>query len=361
MRRVVAAATLLALGLTACAGPESEGSPAKVQVLGPSEVTRARTLEAGTDYSVVARGPAKVGDRTAYWHALVSDKEMLGVLVMPSKTPETAASTVVLMDPKSGKVREVAEPPAGTQMIGADFSSRYIVWTETTSSNIGNAPWTLRSFDRRTGTVRTLATSDLLLEDGPHMSDGQVYLTIADSEELPTTASAYRVAVDGPSELKKVASDVQGVFPYGRDLAIIRDGEFFIRKAGTRIERRADSQRRGRQKCGATAAADVIVQCDNHRGRPRLTVQAQHATYEIRFPKPKPHSLGYGVGYLGCAASWVTFTFDDQAFVFDLKSETIGRFNGAQSVSAPGRSFGDAIPYAEIGQDKPTLFVRLLP
>jgi len=367
----------LSLSLIGCSGSAPGGPPGAsdpTQIIGPSAVEHAPALEEGKDYEVVSRLPAKVGDRITNWRGLVSESEAFGHLTIRSTDPERDPSSIVLMNTNTRRLKTIEELPAGTQLIGMDFSKDYVVWTETTSFSANSEPWTLRSYDRRTESVRTLTTSDelgvgdppWLAPNGvvPRLMNGQVYLLAADSVELPVTATAYRVAVGGSGGLKKVAADVQGVFPSSGDLLVIRDGEFFLQGTSGGSERRVDPKRRGSQECPGLAREGVILECDVRNGRPRLTILADGKTTEIRFPRPDPNSLNYGVGYLNCSASWVAFTFNDKAHVLDLKSGKLGTLKGAQYTPSDP-SWHQTIMYRGTGSigiapaPKPAAIIRL--
>lgn len=342
-RFVVGITLALSLSLLGCSGSAPGGPrsvPDPTQIIGPSAVKHAPALKEGNDYQVLSSLPGKVGDRVTNWRGLVSESEAFGALTTPSADPESVPSSIVLMNTNTRRVKKVEELPAGTQLIGMDFSKDYIVWTETTSFSANSEPWSLRSYDRRTESVRTLATSNELgvgdppwlapVGVVPRLMNGQVYLLAADSARLPVTATAYRVPVDGSDGLAQVATDVQGAFTDSGDLLVIRDGEFFRRDTDDGSERRLDPKRRGSEKCPGWAREGVVVECDVRKGKPRLTILADGKTTEIRFPRPDPNSLNYGVGYLNASASWVAFSFNDKAHVLNLKTGKLGTLNGAQ-------------------------------
>jgi hypothetical protein len=375
-----AAAGVLALGLsllTGCSGSVPGGPPesraGQARVIAPATVEKAPPLRADEDYEVVSEAPAMVRKRRTHWRGMVSDSTVFGELAVPSKYPDQVPTTLVLLNTRSGHLTTVAELPAGVQLIGMDFSKTNIVWTETTSFSAVTEPWTLRSYDRRSGLLRTLATSDSLGVDEPpwlpphgvvpRLSDGQVYVLAADGTDLPAKATAYRVPVDGSSGLLKVARDVQGVFPGAGDLTLIRHGQFFRKPSQGGGEKLIDPRHRGSQECPGAADSGVVVECDTYKGKPRLTILANGQVTEVRFPRPDPDSMNYGVGYLNCRSSWVTFSFNDKAYVLNLRTGRLGTLKGAQSTSS-NPSWDETISYRKNESIKPTAepdkYIRLL-
>jgi hypothetical protein len=152
------------------------------------------------------------------------------------------------------------------------------------------------------------------------------------------------------------------VFPQSRDLLVIRDGEFYLRDPSKRSERQVDPQRRGSQKCSGWARGGVVVECDTREGKPRLTILTKRGTTEVRFPRPDANSMNYGVGYLNCSATWVTFTFNDKAHVLNLKTGRLGTLKGAQ-YTISNSSWHHTINYRKTDGDaseaRSTAFIRL--
>lgn len=374
--RQLTVAMTMALGLSplGCSGPAPGGStsdPGQPQIVGPVAVAEAPELKERKDYDVVSDLPAKMNGRVAIWRGMVSPSEAFADLSTQSATVDMTPTPIVLLNIHSRRVKKIAELPGETQLVGMDFSKDYIVWTDTTSFDAYSQPWTLRSYDRRTGKVRVLASSDELGVDHPpllppygvvpRLTAGQVYLLAAASNRLPLTAHAYRVSLSGRGHLKRVAPDVQGIFPQGKRLLLIRDGEFFSRSARSEPERPVDPRRRGSERCAGTASVGVVVECDTYKGKPRLTILQARKVVEIRFPQPDPNSMNYGVGYLNCSASWVTFSFNDHAYVYNLRNGKLGTLKGAQYTAA-NPSWGRTIAYHETNfspGSNPTEFIRL--
>lgn len=359
----VAVGIALALGLSVfgCSDPAPGGTAdsSGTRIITPSAVAKTPLLREGADYEVTARLPGTVGTKATHWRGLVSKTEAFGELQAQTTIYlDRVPTTIILMDTRTRRVKKIAEQPAGTQVVGMDFSRSHIVWTETTSSDASSEPWVLRSYDRGTGSVRTLATSDSLgVQDPPwlppqgvmpRLNRGQVYLLAADSNNLPPKATAYRVSLEGNGGLKKVAADVQGVFPSRDHLTLIRNGEFYRRELGGGKEKPLDRKRRGSEACPGWAVGDVVVECDSYNHKPRLTILTNGRTTEIRFPKPDPNSMNYGVGYLNANAGWVTFSFDDKAYVYNLTSGRMGILKGAQYTTS-NPSWGRAIKYLVTG------------
>jgi hypothetical protein len=110
------------------------------------------------------------------------------------------------------------------------------------------------------------------------------------------------------------------------------------------------------------AADGVVVECDTYKGKPRLTILKAGKVIEIRFPRPDPNSMNYGVGYVNCSASWVTFSFNDHAYVYSLRNGKLGTLKGAQYTTA-NPSSDRTIAYRETSfspGSNPTEFIRLL-
>jgi hypothetical protein len=343
-----------------------------VKVIAETDVENAPKLREGRDYTVAAEPPTTIRSKITYFYGLVSATEAFGTLDSPSPKASDDGS-VVLVDVSSGDVRTLSSLPGQSQVIGMSYSDRYITWSETPSSDASAEPWIIKSFDRSTGTVRTIASSTALgVENPPWLppygviprvdGDDAVFIS-ADSRKLPATASAYRVKLDGSSKPAALAHDVQGVYPDGKHLIVVRDGQFFSLDRSSGRETAVDSQKRGSVDCPGAAAQGVVVECDDVRGRSRLTVlEADKGITEIRLPKSNDSANVSGVAYLGCTSDWVTFTFDDKAYALDLKTKKLGRFANAQYIVA-GASAGRTIRYAPLWKSptdvKAAPFVKL--
>lgn len=376
---------LLALVLASCAG-SAKHKPTTAptepgRVIEADKVSSAPILVEGKDYLVVADPPLTVEGRTATYLGLLSPTLAFGkTSVAPANVQDPdsfVGDSVIVTDLKTKKstfITRDTDRKEPTYVTGMDFSDKYVTWSETTSQSVTSEPWEIYSLERSNGKVRQIASSGevgvvdppWLPPDGvvPKIYEGDVYLIAADSNNLPATASAYKVPLDGSKKLSKVLGNVQGIFTYANGVTFIRDGQFFRWSPNNKGESKVDAKNRSSAACPGISGGGVIVECDQSAtGVPRLTViEGDGKISEIDFPKPDQKSNNYGVGYLGATADWVTFTFDDDAYAFNLKNGRLGRFKGSESIVA-GPSWGNAIRYAELWKSptdvKPAPFIEL--
>lgn len=322
-------------------------------VLTTDDVEKAAVLDEGRGYRVVADPPTTIGSRRTSFLGMISATETFGTL--REQTGAVAgAGEVVVLDVPTGTVTPIASLRAGRDLVGMDFSDRFVVWSEAPPAGLRGS-WTIRSFDRATGEVRTVATAgdvgvgrpSLADPEGgvPHISGDDAIFVAGDSSRLPTTSTAYRVPLDGSDGPRRVAQDVRAAYPVGDRLAVLRDGRFSSLDlyAGTEDE---VEPRRGSTACSGYEAQGVYVLCDTEGGAPRLTiVQPGGDVAEVHLPDAEDGAATKGPTYFGASTDWVTFTYDDRAYVLDLDSMKLGRFAGAQFVSGT-QSAGNTIRYA---------------
>lgn len=336
-------------------GTASSGSTTPRTVLTAEDLQSARVLRAGSGYTVVADPPPRIGSRLTFFLGMISSTELFGTLGKPS-TGLAGGGDVVIFDLTSGKTKRLETLGKTSQVAGMTFSDRYVVWSVSSSMDVMSGPWTIKSFDRQSGMVRTVAKASDVGGGRPSLADPEggvprimgddVIFVAGDSEELPTTATAYRVPLDGSSKPEAIAADVQGAYPSGDRVAITRAGRFSMLDPATGKETEAESQHGG--DCTGFAAQGVLVTCDEVRGRPRLTVaEPGGAVTEIHLPGDNGGAATLGPAYFGASKDWVTFTYDDKAYVLDLVSKKLGRFPGAQYVSGE-QSVGNTIGYSRM-------------
>jgi hypothetical protein len=339
-------------------------------VLTTDDVEKAAVLDEGRGYRVVADPPATIGTRRTSFLGMISATEVFGTL-REQTGAMAGAGDVVVLDVPSGTVTSVASLRAGRDVVGMAYSDRFVVWSESPPAGLRGS-WAIRSFDRSTGGVRTLATAgdvgvgrpSLADPEGgvPHISGDDAIFVAGDSGRLPTTATAYRVPLDGSAGPRRVARDVRAAYPIGDRLAVLRDGRFSSLDlyAGTETD---VEPRRGSTTCPGFEAQGVYVLCDTEGGARRLTiVQPGGDVTEIHLSGSGGGAATTGPTYFGASRDWVTFTHDDRAYVLDLGSKKLGRFTGAQFVSG-SQSAGNTIRYgrtdALMTEALPAPFVEL--
>lgn len=381
----------LALVLASCAGSEKHNPTtmptAPERVIEADKVSSAPILVEGKDYQVVADPPLTVDGRTANYPGLLSPTLAFGkTSVAPAKVQDPdsfVGVSVIMTDLKTKKstfITRNTDRKEPSYVTGMDFSDKYVTWSETTSQTVSSEPWEIYSLERSNGKVRRIASSDVvgvvdppwLPPDGvvPKIYEGDVYLIAADSNDLPATAtatataSAYRVPLDGTKRLSKAIGNVQGIFTHSSGVTFIRNRQFYRWDPDSKKESKVDALKRSSAECPGTSGGGVIVECEaSVSGAPRRTViEADGKVSEIHFPKSDGTSDNAGVGYLGANTDWVTFTFDDDAYAYNLKSGKLGRFKGSQYIVA-GPSWGNTIRYAELWKSptdiRPAPFVEL--
>lgn len=351
------------------------------RIVDAGRVSSAPVLVKGKDYLVVADPPLTVEGRTANYLGLVGPDVVFGkTSVVPANVQDPnsfVGDSVIMTDLKTKKTTFITrntDRKKQSYVIGMDYSDKYVTWSETTSQSASSEPWTVYSLERSTGEVRRIASSDEVgVSDPPWLPpsgvtpkiyEEYVYLIAADSNNLPATASAYRVPLDGSKKLSKVIGNVQGVFTFANGVTFIRNGQFFRWNPSNKAESKVNTLNRSSANCPGTSGGGVIVECgQSATGTSRLTIiESDRNVSEIDFPKSDETSDNAGVGYLGANANWVTFTFDDKAYAFNLKSGKLGRFKGSQYIVA-GPSWGNTIRYAELWKSptdvKPAPFIEL--
>ncbi len=369
---------LLTGALAGCDAEPSRADPAdratssatSRTVLSAEDVTNAPALREGRGYTTVVDPPSMIGARVTLFLGMISPTEVFGTVRQPSDDV-AGGGDVVVYDTASGEARTLDTLAKDSQVVGMTFSDRYVAWSEVPTTGATSGPWTIRVLDRASGAVRTVASASDVGEGEPSLADpeggiprisgDEVIFVAGDSDMLPTAATAYRVPLDGSSKPRAIAADVQAAYPSGDRIVVSRDGQLSMLDLAGGKEAPVRPHRGG--ECAGFAAQGVYVQCDETRGAPRLTiVQPGGGVVEIHLPDAKGGAATEGPAYLGASTDWITFTYDDKAYVLDLESKKLGRFPGAQYVSGE-QSFGDTIGYFRMrtsGSDaEPAPFVKL--
>lgn len=222
---VSVSAIALALTVGACTSddtrepPPPESSPEHATTE-PLHIADALVIDEGAVNSRISgqtRARIDAGTELLPWSALPRGKAVVGVKHRDPRNPlRLVRNDLAILDPGSHDLQYVSTPTQseGIQIAGVVATRRWIAWITTPSTTLGDSPWTLYSYDRKTGASYELATAPTLPNgqapmtsdySQPSIAGDRVYLTGTSGTpkgDEPTT-SVYSAALDGTGGLRE--------------------------------------------------------------------------------------------------------------------------------------------------------------
>lgn len=188
----------------------------------------------GRDYRPITIVPPHLPDgRDIAVVGVDPDGILVAAVAQTFRTETIPPTSVALYRAGDGIIRYLSHgngpPGARRQVTGAVATRRWVVWTESTSTNLETDPWTVFSFDRRHGVLRQIAsaprTRSGVVPAVPGYTraslgaDGRVYLTAVEQGATgPYRAYVESVPVDGSGPLRREAPDGIAAMASGTDL-----------------------------------------------------------------------------------------------------------------------------------------------
>lgn len=297
---------------------------------------------------------------------------------------ELASRSVLLIDPTTGGRRYLSHssgpPGAVRQVVGIAADRRWVVWKETTSTDLFTDPWTLFSYDRRRHVTRRIAVAPKTPSgvnpvaagySRPSLaSDGRVYLGVVE----PSGRHDYRpyvesVPADGSAGLRR---EERGLGPVASGSRLVwvtptsASGRFAVRERDLRSGRETTLFDSAGTSCrsisGLGVAGDVaawLVRC-GHSERVDVMV-GDHLAATI---------TGDRLGYFEVTSGYVGFASGSgpyRQFIYQITTGRLLRVGAGQVVGGDMPGSGNYLmwlaepPSYAPGDTFDTHIVQLLP
>lgn len=178
-------------------------------------------MKEGRDYDVVATLPAKLKGVETYYDGVSPDGMVYGATfvedpeapeVFPGGQAITSRSSVILLDPGSGKVTRISDGNSRarrTAVGGIDVNEDWVTWYE--AEDRGGASWKLYSYDRSTGIERKLGSDKDAIEGdtglwaGTVISGDRVMMsTMTYADETGRADQVLSAPLDGSAPLSEL-------------------------------------------------------------------------------------------------------------------------------------------------------------
>lgn len=221
---------VVSAGCSSGSGPDRESR--SEDVVRSIDARKAEVLEVGTDLKLVAELPNRRGKRHVYYSGFTEDGKVLGSMAEPEPPSESIPGPPVEkqtypfiydLDTETFTILDEADRPEPTLTDGLMSFGDTIVWIEAHGHSMGPDGFTVRSYDRATGTARDLATFANPRRTGIYgydlaVHEGIVYFNapISTSAKKDTPA-VFSVPMDGTEPAKPVTEGM-GVELHGDDL-----------------------------------------------------------------------------------------------------------------------------------------------
>ncbi|MDX6231385.1 MAG: hypothetical protein QOH68_336 [Nocardioidaceae bacterium] len=187
-------------------------------------------MKEGRDYDVVATLPARIDGAEVYYDGVSPDGMVFGSThvedpdapeVFPGGLAITFRSSVILLDPGSGKVMQISDGnarPRRTAVSGIDVNEDWVTWLESEDAEGGS--WKLYSYDRSTKTERRLGSSkDAIKADGvgfelsPKISGDRAVMSAFayGGDETGKADQVLSAPLDGSAPLTELVGRAAGV------------------------------------------------------------------------------------------------------------------------------------------------------
>lgn len=272
-------------------------------------------------------------------------------IVLTFSTAGSERDDLALLNVSSGRLVVVPRPAAASPATGiADVvvSRRWLVWAETTSTDLFTLPWRLYSFNRRSGETAFLAaSSDEFGTPAPTPTDG-LHLTL-DRKHVYFTAitavrrhhletNVVRMPADGHGRREIVARGAYGAeVTKGRVVYVkghggtFEDWEIHSRPLGDARADRIVAESKGVLRIGGTRARKRLV-C---WVADKISPYPAEARFSLRCRRAdrRPRTLVYGRGYKSphligiVSGDRLVFTTENaqMAFVYDYSEDRYTR------------------------------------